>query len=376
MNIISAIYGPIIAETVGTIFGLFMVLLFFIVRPLSEMIAWPIVILGMVLVLLTFGKTYKKIIHCTGFNSTTLLHWLLFPFFFIFSPFLFLLIKSLAILRPNDEMIENQTKISTRGETVFESTPQLILQLYIVLSTFNATGAQWFSIITSLLSFSIGNLEYFMGLRNKSGLRNLALYFPIFFLTSVFKVMSLSILATFTQIWSLFGVITTIFLCGVFVGPIGRRYNYSNFKTVTGQGTFNLHWLTLTALGKNATSTRTRTVYTYYFFLFYTIFLTTITLICNINPALVSIPSITGDIVWAELDVVKNITYLNIIVGCTIGIGALAFVVDYFLYEKPGCLIHEDLEKFKNPVRGYWAAFKLRPSNWIEMAKAGSQSKA
>ena len=99
----------------------------------------------------------------------------------------------------------------------------------------------------------------------------------------------------------------------------------------------------------------------------YSLFLTVIVLICNIRPALVTIPGVSGDIIWADLKIVQNITYLNSIVGSTIVVGPLAFVVDYFLYKNQGRVIHEDLEKFENPVRGYWAARKLSIKEWKEL---------
>ena len=234
------------------------------------------------------------------------------------------------------------------------------------MTTFNTTGAlnvtkaQWFSIITSAMSFSIGNLEYFLDQRNKSGLKNIIIYYPIFFLTSIFKVMALSIILTFNQIWSFLSIFLGILICGYFfLGPIRKKFHFRDFEAGGQRGLFNFGWLTITALNKNPSAARDRPVYTYFFFLFYTLYLISITLICNINPSLVTIPSISGEIIWADFEIVQNITHLNAIVGTTIGVGAMAFVVDYFLYEKLGRVIHEDLESFDQPVRDYWTAFKL-----------------
>ena len=277
-------------------------------------------------------------------------------------------IKASTILRPNDELIKNQAKLATQGETVLESTPQLILQLYIVMTKFDATGAQWFSITTSALSFCMGNLELYLDARNKSGLKNIVIYFPLFFMTSIFKVMSLAIFVTFTQLWSLLGLCCTLPIVRIFGKPFLRRYKFdgdSNNNIINYS--FNLHWLTFSPLSKSGHATRGITLLTYYFFVIYTMFLIVIALICNISPASVTIPGVSGSIIWADMEIVRNITYLNIIVVTTIGVGALAFVVDYFLYKSRGRVIHENFEKFKNPIRGYLAAKKLTPMEWKEL---------
>ena len=180
------------------------------------------------------------------------------------------------------------------------------------------------------------------------------------------KVVSLSILATFLQFWSILLVFFFVLLSGFFVvNPILRRYKFES--SIRAGGGLNLSWLTIDALGNNASAVRWRTLSTYYFFGIYTIFLTTIMLICNLNPGLVTIPGVSGDIIWADLEIVKRNILLNIIIGCTIGIGTFAFIVDYFFYSKLGRVIHENMETFKNPVRGYWAAFKLTPQKYRAM---------
>ena len=125
--------------------------------------------------------------------------------------------------------------------------------------------------------------------------------------------------------------------------------------------------MTFSPLLKFGYSTRAITVNTYAFFVFYTVFLIVIALICNISPASITLPGLSGVINWADLEIVHNITYLNVIIGTTIGIGALSFIVDYFLYKNRGRVIHENFEKFQNPVRGYCAARKLTIAEWKEL---------
>ena len=173
----------------------------------------------------------------------------------------------------------------------------------------------------------------------------------------------MAIFATFFQLWSILGIFV---IEGWIIYPILRRYKYDGDRRVKNYN-FNLQWLTFSPLLKFGYSTRAITLNTYAFFIFYTMFLIVIALICNISPVSVSIPGLSGGISWADLEIVRHITYINIIVGATIGIGALAFVVDYFLYKNRGRVIHEDFEKFKNPVRGYCAARKLPLEQWLEL---------
>ena len=366
-HVLSAFYGPPIAGAVGILYGMLMVFLSLLSLVLayfgmwSEVISWPFMIVGLCLMIL--GRSKVRGNRSLIKSHIGLLHFLFFPVAFIFSPVLILAIKASTILRPDDEMIRNQAKVATQGETVLEATPQLILQLYIVMTKFNATGAQWLSITTSALSFCIGNLELYLDAREKSGLKNIAIYFPLFFMTSIFKVMSLAIFATFFQLWSILGIFV---IEGWIIYPILRRYKYDGDRRVKNYN-FNLQWLTFSPLLKFGYSTRAITLNTYAFFIFYTMFLIVIALICNISPVSVTIPGLSGGISWADLEIVRHITYINIIVGATIGIGALAFVVDYFLYENSGRVIHEDFEKFKKPVRSYWAAMKLTSQKWREL---------
>ena len=60
----------------------------------------------------------------------------------------------------------------------------------------------------------MGNLELYLDAREKSGLKNIAIYFPLFFMTSFFKVMSLAIFITFFQLWSLLGIFITLLIEG------------------------------------------------------------------------------------------------------------------------------------------------------------------
>ena len=80
---------------------------------------------------------------------------ILYPILMAFSPIISVVIKLLTIVS-NSKLIQNMEKVSSEGEFLFESTPQLVLQLYIVLSklTFDSWRT-WFSITTSCLSLLV-----------------------------------------------------------------------------------------------------------------------------------------------------------------------------------------------------------------------------
>ena len=79
---------------------------------------------------------------------------MLYPFLVTVSPIIVIVLKCLTMVR-NSKLIQNMAKVASEGEVVFESAPQLTLQLYIVLSTLNQNGWTWFSITTSILSLLV-----------------------------------------------------------------------------------------------------------------------------------------------------------------------------------------------------------------------------
>ena len=67
-------------------------------------------------------------------------------------------------------MIQNMGKVASEGEVLFESAPQLTLQLYILLSQLKPDGWAYFSITTSSLSllFSLVYSQYIENLQESS----------------------------------------------------------------------------------------------------------------------------------------------------------------------------------------------------------------
>merc|ERR1711923_664052 len=85
-------------------------------------------------------------------RKDNLIRSILYPIFYITSPILFLFIKLQAILRPSSKLVQYQNQMCSRGEAMFECTPQLCLQLYILLSTLKPSWATTLSMATSELT--------------------------------------------------------------------------------------------------------------------------------------------------------------------------------------------------------------------------------
>ena len=102
-------------------------------------------------------------------TSITYSKLLLYPVLLALSPIIYIVLKFLPMVR-NSKLIQNMVKVASEGEVLYESAPQLTLQLYIVLSTLEPTGWTWFSITTSCLSLLVAlvHSQYIENLPNSS----------------------------------------------------------------------------------------------------------------------------------------------------------------------------------------------------------------
>ena len=131
---------------------------------------------------------------------------LFYPVMVLLSPFLLLVIKFLSVFKPKNEFIKHQARSSSRGESIFESTPQIILQLYIVFFNFTKPSAlQVFGILSSALSICICHLKKYEETReHKFGLRAFLKNILFFSTHSIFRVLSVSIFLSLKTIGLIF----------------------------------------------------------------------------------------------------------------------------------------------------------------------------
>ena len=122
------------------------------------------------------------------------------PLLLPISPVIGLFIKLQAVMKRDNELIQNQKKICSRGECSLEATPQLCLQMYITLFTLSADWKQIFSMITSGLKISFEHTTNFLEIKQLAGGKNLVKYIPVIFFNSFFRVSSIAIIFIFTLV--------------------------------------------------------------------------------------------------------------------------------------------------------------------------------
>ena len=110
-----------------------------------------------------------------------------------------LLVKFRSIF-PTNWFVKTQKLITSLGEAVWEASPQLTLQIFIVLTTFDdgISKLQLAVIFSSSMSLVIPAIEMYLQRHGEPAkpLHMMAL-FPLFFIMNIFKILSISILLVF-----------------------------------------------------------------------------------------------------------------------------------------------------------------------------------
>ena len=257
---------------------------------------------------------------------------LLAPIIILLSPLIIVITDAMALLRPDSEFIQCQKKVVKHGESLLEASPQLCLQLFVVMRTMNPTENQIQSIVTSSLSVPIANCEKYLETIDMELGPNWAT--PKSFLVlgpqSLFRIVSLSTIMGFRLGLIILGYIIVF----VITDKILARYC---LKGRAGGGkqrveAMFLSFLTITNIGKTEVEARYRLLSTYVNFVFYTVILIAIDVICNSSPDILTsnlpdglLPS------WSKLPIVNDIFYLNLAIVLAILGGAVPLLVDVFL---------------------------------------------
>ena len=263
----------------------------------------------------------------------------IYPFLVLVAPFIFLSINLQALLRPDNAFIKEQAKLSCLGESVLEATPQFCLQLYVVLSTWNATWLQLSSITTSVITLSLANLDKFL-LHNKNielGLNiDTVKYFPIMFLNSAFRIVTIALLATifhinslliFVNIWAVAGII--------FYGTYKCSGKMKMEKESEVVECMALSFYTMTNLDNTKAARLFRKLSTYFYVIVY---------------SLMMVSMVLGTLNKEEypelMDLMDLIPYQNIFLSVTISIGLLSLILDW-IYARVGweSVFHSNLSR-------------------------------
>ena len=143
----------------------------------------------------------------------------------IISPAIFIIIKLLAIFKSGNTLLQIQATYGSRGEGILEAAPQLSLQLYIVLLSLKPTQNQVLSILTSAATISLPNIENFVSSRGgEFGFKPITKNIWVFLPASLFKILSVSLLAVFLRGWVILLIVAIIILVFVFLWQSGNRY--------------------------------------------------------------------------------------------------------------------------------------------------------
>ena len=260
-----------------------------------------------------------------------------------------ILVKFRSIF-PHNWFVKTQKLIASLGEAVWEASPQLTLQILIVLTTFTdgVSELQWVVIGSSSLSLVIPAIEMYLQRNGEPAqLLQILSLFPLFFIMNIFKILSISILLVFLTLpW----VLLLLVLSGIvycIVSLIVAVRTDDGGLIGAGLEAGYQGWLRLTNLDvsvykeededdPNPVHRRMSTIW--YFFL-YSIPLVIILICCNNNPDNVFIFDIAHwDYVnWGDLKLVKNedgiyLIYPNILILTTLGMGILGIFMDWIYY--------------------------------------------
>ena len=198
-QVISALYGPQLGGTLGFLWGLFVMV------PLGAIIGGVIAslynsaelfVFGFFLFFLGIGtvfignKQFKPNFTIICSSKDNVCKTLLYPVLVALAPLIFIVMKFLLMAR-NSKLIQNMVKVATVGEVVYESAPQLALQLYILLKRLESDGWTWFSITTSSMSliFSLVHSQYIENLPEDSW-RDYVKSAIVILLNSIYRVLS------------------------------------------------------------------------------------------------------------------------------------------------------------------------------------------
>lgn len=356
INVMACIFGPRTAGSMGVAWGLVMGIAGGMLWQLSEtrnmtMIGQLLVFLGVAMFYLGYKMNAPTILKDQakhGFSGiiTTLreplcsFDLIIFPILMPLSPFIFILIKILALLQPSNELLNSQRNLGNSGELTLESAPQLTLQFYEVISDMKISWEQLYSITSSVSTLSLLTIEQYVTERSEEyGNRAIMKYIPVFSTASLFKSLSVAILILFYG-W---GVVVIMFIlimlyavCTRFLAANRYKVGFQHLKEEERENgarqyveLFFHSWLAFPSLKPSKVALVYAMVTTLYWTIAYSFMLFVILYNCNEDPSIIDgqggLPN------WPELPLVQDISTLNLILRSTICLGWMALVFDVII---------------------------------------------
>ena len=253
-----------------------------------------------------------------------------------------------------NKLIENQKNILSFGEATLEATPQFCLQLFIILTNMSISWSQAFSISTSIFSLSYPLIEKYHG-SNFSSFKDFIfnLHSLILFLNTIGKIMCFSIITVFFHVWSAFIFIFNG-VCMFYILKCSELL-WKKIYLPSILEAFFLSLITQPNLENNKEGKMYRQLVFYWTFMLYSVFIAIIAVICNINPTLVTIPmfGFKDNVIWSELELVKNITVMNGVCATAVGCLLVSWILDLLCQMKTsnGGVYHAGWRCFKSNYR-------------------------
>ena len=344
INVVVTLYGPKTAGKVAmkvslgmaVVGGIIAFIGLFMSNLTSSIIGWYIVILSGGILGMGLFNYFSNI--WSDFAEISLISYLVFIPILVISPAIFIGIKLLAIFKSGNTLLQSQSTFGSRGEGILEAAPQLGLQLYIVMLSLKPTQNQVLSILTSVATLSLPNIENYVASRGgefgfKPIIKNIWLFLP----ASLFKILSISLLAVFLRGWVILVIVLITALMLWVVVITSRCYNFSTISTAGDDlhifECILLSWLTLGGLGSSRDAAVHRLFSTLTVTIIYSLILVIIMIICNVDPdsGYVYVTFELEQLLWSELHLVKDPFTLNIVLASTIGLGWISYLLDIII---------------------------------------------
>ena len=356
VNVMATLYGPDtigkVAKRTGIILAITGAVLaaagYYVLSPTTSVIGWFILFFGGLTTGLGWLHQHSGFF-LTGDFKPCLYHYIFFIPMVIFSPVIFIFIKFMAILKQENRFLRCQSYYGSRGEAILEAAPQLGVQIYIALTRMKPSLNQKLAILTSAATVSVPIIENYVSARGmRFGFKAIIQNCWVFLPTSLFKVLSVSIICVFLNGWSIplfMGVIILVFACLFIIEKtcdmgaeeVPKPHSRASVTLVSSDKNQQLmecvflSWITLTSLGKSKRAAIFRLVSTLLITMIYSVILSVFLVICNTDASAGYTHIIRGTgVIWSEKPFVylQNGFHLNLILGLTICLGWVSFLLD------------------------------------------------